>query len=180
MSRTGPRRGVGLLRVLSVANVGSSRSVDSSQQSSSCNDGSSLEHESAASPPSPTTTLLQPSMVHVAHPQKPRKLKSILRKPQEEFSAAETEPGVEGNAEDTASPLDSTTTAPSSPRRQRRRQHRRHRHANKGTRRRMHHHVGFGSVEVREYARTVGDNPSVSAGPPISYVPVSSTNKRNR
>jgi hypothetical protein len=37
-------------------------------------------------------------------------------------------------------------------------------------RRRVHHHVGFGTVEVREYARTVGDNPSVSSGPPISYV----------
>jgi hypothetical protein len=179
MSRTGPRRGVGLLRVLSVANVGSSRSVDSSQQSSSCDDGSSLERDSAASPPSPTTTLLQPSMVHVVHTQKPRKLKSILRKPQEEFSAAETEPGVEGNTEGSG-PLESTTTALSSPRRQRRRQHRRHRHANNGTRRRVHHHVGFSTVEVREFARTVGDNPSVSAGPPISYVPVSSTKKRDR
>jgi hypothetical protein len=41
--------------------------------------------------------------------------------------------------------------------------------------RRIHHHVGFNTVEVREYARTVGDNPSVSAGPPISYVPYIST-----
>jgi hypothetical protein len=36
--------------------------------------------------------------------------------------------------------------------------------------RRVHHHVAFGSVEVREYARTVGDNPSVSSGPPLAYV----------
>lgn len=30
--------------------------------------------------------------------------------------------------------------------------------------------VLFTAIEIREYARTVGDNPSCSSGPPISYV----------
>jgi hypothetical protein len=172
MSRSNSRGGVGLMRLLSVASVGSSRSVASSYQSS-CDDSSNSDE--SPSPPSPTTTL-QPSIVHAAHQHKPRKLKSILRKPQEETSAFETESGAEENG----SNIESTTTAaPPSPRRRRRQQ--RHRRAN-GTRRRrsMHHHVGFGSVEVREYARIVGDNPSVSSGPPISYVPLLKTSRRDR
>jgi hypothetical protein len=35
---------------------------------------------------------------------------------------------------------------------------------------RVYHEVAFGFVHVREYARTVGDNPSVSSGPPLAYV----------
>jgi hypothetical protein len=35
---------------------------------------------------------------------------------------------------------------------------------------RVHHHVGFGTVQVQEYVRILGDNPSCSSGPPISYV----------
>ena len=27
----------------------------------------------------------------------------------------------------------------------------------------------FGNVQIREYARTVGDNPSCSSGPPVRY-----------
>jgi len=33
---------------------------------------------------------------------------------------------------------------------------------------RQHHSVGFSSVVIREYDQTIGDNPSVSYGPPIS------------
>jgi hypothetical protein len=36
--------------------------------------------------------------------------------------------------------------------------------------RRVYHHVGFGSVVVREYHRIVSDHPAVSGGPPVGYV----------
>lgn len=35
---------------------------------------------------------------------------------------------------------------------------------------RVHHHVLFSFVEIREYVRIVGDNPSVSSGPPMRFV----------
>lgn len=35
---------------------------------------------------------------------------------------------------------------------------------------RRSHCVIFTDIEIREYARTVGDNPSCSSGPPMSYV----------
>jgi hypothetical protein len=65
-----------------------------------------------------------------------------------------TTPPVKGQSPASAT-LDNTTTHSRRVRRQMRR---------------VHHHVAFGSVEVREYARTVGDNPSVSSGPPLAYV----------
>lgn len=34
--------------------------------------------------------------------------------------------------------------------------------------RRKRHNVGFSTIEIREYNQTIGDNPSVSYGPPIS------------
>jgi hypothetical protein len=37
-------------------------------------------------------------------------------------------------------------------------------------RRRVHHHVGFGKVDIRTYNVTVGDHPSCSSGPPLWYV----------
>jgi hypothetical protein len=37
-------------------------------------------------------------------------------------------------------------------------------------RRRVHHHVGFGKVDIRTYYVTVGDHPSCSSGPPLWYV----------
>jgi hypothetical protein len=36
--------------------------------------------------------------------------------------------------------------------------------------RRVYDHVMFESVHVREYARTVGDNPCISSGPPLMCV----------
>jgi hypothetical protein len=46
-------------------------------------------------------------------------------------------------------------------------------HANQRSvcrRRRVHHHVGFGKVDIRTYNVTVGDHPSCSSGPPLWYV----------
>jgi hypothetical protein len=41
--------------------------------------------------------------------------------------------------------------------------------------RRVYHHVGFGSVTVREYHVIVSDHPAVSGGPPIGYVVIAQT-----
>jgi hypothetical protein len=47
---------------------------------------------------------------------------------------------------------------------QQQQQHHHHRHHQRS------HSVLFNAIEIREYARTVGDNPSCSSGPPVTYV----------
>ena len=42
--------------------------------------------------------------------------------------------------------------------------------ASKHVRRSTVDRVSFTTIEIREYARTLGDNPSCTSGPPVSYV----------